>query len=297
MALAAVLSAMRTLILDAPELPEAESDRLRTFRSMFPDLSEEERVDLAKMRPARLGVYTRSIFIGEADLISTYQSMAVALLARSYRQQERRFGLVEFMRLVHKHHPWKTATTEGLIENFALALADSAIEVGPERQLAIDAARFERGLFYARRLPAGSHHPRESLELADLGEMTVGEILQLRWWPPQSTRLDVFSHDWGKAYRLFRQNDKRLPEVIDERALRVAFGRDRENTPRWQEVPPTLFQYLQGNLGSGGDLHGFAQSVLEDLAPQISEEEGFRAFLDYLRLLLDCGVMVVPRAL
>ncbi len=296
MALAAVLSAMRSLILDAPPLPANQGDRIVALREMFPSLSQDEVEDLSKMEPARLQIYTTSIFNGESDLLGSCYKATVALLSRSLETREKNLNLLSFVQSLHHFHPWKTATTEGLVENFARGLADPRIEVGPLRRELVECSRFERHLFYARRTRSIDCDPKGSLQLGDLAELTVGEILELRWRMPQTVFFDTFAFDLGRFLAAFRR-DGSLPAVLDEREVEIVFSRDRENMVRWREFEPALFAYFQRCGTTGGVLADMAGAVLNDLPESTPEDEGFRKFLEALRSAIECGVIVLPKTI
>ena len=94
MALAGVLSAMREIILDAPELPEDQTARLKVFEKSFPQLTPSEREDLSKISPEKFGIYTTSIFVGEKNIIANNFPMTVKVLETYWpSESEGKFSL------------------------------------------------------------------------------------------------------------------------------------------------------------------------------------------------------------
>ena len=84
MALAAILSAFRQLVLDGIELPPTQDERAALYSKKFQGLSPEEIEDLSKMDPARLKVYTSSVFMAEGGILSTAFPLTLAILRRSW---------------------------------------------------------------------------------------------------------------------------------------------------------------------------------------------------------------------
>lgn len=294
MALAAVLSAMRSIILDAPALPSDENARRNFYREQFPGLSECEAIDLAKMQPERLTIYTRSIFSGEAGILKNYFRMTVAAIERAYQRQGRLLKLRDFVQAMHKVFPWKTKTTEGLVESFERFLAHPASELGDQRELIRELAAFERQVFFARRLPLNEYEPGQGLRIDELRTRTVGDLLTLHWKLPTTTALGAFHWDIPSAQAAYKQSGN-LPEMIDEREVRIIFSRDHENYVHWTQVPESVRLYLSSVERKDDSLGSLAEAFVTSCPTHSDEAKMFSDFLKLVETLLATGAIVLPR--
>ncbi|MBN8548798.1 MAG: hypothetical protein J0M12_05750 [Deltaproteobacteria bacterium] len=294
MALAAMLSAMRTIILESPTLPESEEARRLTYHVLFPDLSSPEVEDLAKIPPQRFHIYTRSIFSGEADLISHYHAMTCALIERAMQKRSKQaFSMRDFVRTMHTTHPWKSSTTEGLLESFARYLQDKASEFGEFSRRILESAQFEHHLFVARRHPDNDHKPSASVDRNKLAKLTVGEVLELDWHIPATTSFQQFTFDIPAAYSYFHTHKGVLPPTIVQKHMYVMFGRDARHTVRWKEIPEELFTYFTKQSHGADRLDGVAARFVESLPPGLSEQESFAQFINFGVDLIEAGLVVV----
>lgn len=294
MALAAVLSAMRTIILDAPQLPETEEARRISFHALFPQLSEHEVEDLAKISPQRFSIYTRSIFNSEADLIAHYHAFTCALIERAWQKKRRESLLLrDFVRMMHAKRPWKTSTTEGLLEAFGQFLEDRAADFGEYRQHILEAAAFERHLFYARRRVDSSPKGPSPIDRKRLAALTVGEVLNLSWHIPSTTSFQQFASDIPAAYSYFQSHQGTPPAIIAQHKLFMMFGRDNRHVVRWREIPEPLYRYFTKASHGQGTLDAVAELFVETLPPGLSEQEGFVQFINFGLDLIEAGLIVV----
>jgi len=289
MALAAVLSAMRTIILDAPSLPDTEGARRVSFRALFPVLSAEEIEDLAKISPDRFRIYTRSIFNGESGLIERYYALTCAMLGRTWEENHSEsFSVRDLMRALHAKRPWKTATTEGLVENFGEYLKDLSSQLGKSQEQIIEAARFEREVFYARR---GADETTLALTREELAALTVGQVLNLTWSMPATSAWHSFNYDIAAAYTYFNAHSSALPSMIAEREHFLIFGRDVTNTVRWREISKEVFQYFEEQKSRSGSLGELAEHFVGVLPAGMPEEQSFVLFLEFVVDLVESGII------
>lgn len=296
MALAAVLSAIRTIILDVPDIPAGEQDRRVSYRVLFPELSVEEVEDLAKIPPQKLFIYTRSIFNGESDLIAHHHPFTCALVERAWQKHRRgEFKLRNLVRAVHAKHPWKTKWTEGLIESFGRYLADSASEFGDLRNQITEAAAFERHIFYARRCADAAAKGGVTVDRKRLASLTVGEVLSLGWYIPATTTFQTFTYDVPAAYAYFQSHQGRLPNLIAQRKAFLMFGRDGRHAARWREIPEQLFSYFSKESRGEGTLDAVAERFVQTLPPGLSEQESFVQFITFGVDLIEAGLVVVNK--
>ena len=88
MSLSGVLSAVRQLVLDEIDLSANQDERRALYASRFTGLTELEVADLAKMEPARLALYTNSVFTAEGSILQRYFPLSYHrfILEQSVRQ-------------------------------------------------------------------------------------------------------------------------------------------------------------------------------------------------------------------
>src|SRR5690606_16960159 len=72
MALHAVLSAVRQILLDFDTLPASAHARMSLYRERFKDLSTEEVEDLARIPSEKLAIYQETIFVGESNILRNH---------------------------------------------------------------------------------------------------------------------------------------------------------------------------------------------------------------------------------
>jgi hypothetical protein len=289
MALAEMLSALRTIILDVPELPASQSERVKSFRGLFPALSNEEIEDLSHLPPERLQIYTRSIFSGERSLLLNNFKLTFAFMSREAAGGAALFASAELAREVHRQFPWKTSTTPGLIESFMNFLTGYPFSSIEERETALDIATFEKSLFFIRRseanlTPAG---PTKS----DLSERTVGEILEIPLSLPANSMVQKSSCDLAALSQSFTTHNGRLPEDVVRRPCWFALGRDHQHRTRWLEIPESVFHFLSENFARTATLGDLAGAFVESLDSGIPEKRAFGLFLDFACALAECGAI------
>jgi hypothetical protein len=292
MALAAVLSAMRSIILDAPKLPVDETARRSFYREQFPELSDFEVADLAKMQPNRLAIYTRSIFTGEAGILKNFFRMTIAVIERAQQRRSQPLKLRDAVQRMHSLFPWKTKTTEGLVESFERFLAHEAFELGEQRELIREIAAFERHIFYARRLPWDERSPDTHFRIERLHSLTVGEVLSMNYALPTTTSFGTFHWDIPAAHAAFKR-DGVLPEQLEARALHLVFSRDSAHYIHWTKVPESVFAHLSSGDDTNRALGDLAETFVASYPAGSDEAQMFSDFLKLIDTLVSSGAIVL----
>lgn len=287
MALAAMLSALRTLILDLRELPSEAEARRALYAHIFPELSAPEVDDLVKIDPQKLGIYSTSIFTGEGKLLEAKLPMTWEALRRCWETCfHERPTYQQMARRLHALHPWRSNRTEDLVEG-ALEFIGTNIPLSDWRRLEIVAlANLERDRFYAaRRIP---NLPSICLPLEELTKLTVSELLAARCFIPSTTLLSEFDYAVLKARDAFRHNKEFLPLIPMHTC--VVTSRATDNSVHCTEVPAPVLALLQ-RVGANAyvSVEDLAITFTATLGGDQNESQQFAQFFDFLLTLIEQG--------
>jgi len=175
MGLPDVLSAVRQLILDGIDLPACAGDRQKLYAIRFQGLSADELEDLAQMDPARLGLYTRSIFAAEGRMLTSYFPLTLHLLKRGWPH-----GIYSARELAHRIHgvaPWRGIHSPSLgtcLGEFIQHGRAWTIEPMPYIE---DVYRYEQASLEIRKAPNEDPRPHGVERLRDAASVSVEEML------------------------------------------------------------------------------------------------------------------------
>lgn len=277
MALAGVLSAMREIILDAPQLPPTRDERLIHFRSRFPALSEAEREDLSKIDPALFDVYTKSIFRGERNLLRNQFPVTMAVLAARWESvYGSRFDAFDLTVRLHRAYPWKSASTVQFAENFRRFIGETLPEFIARYPMTSELVELEELTIRARRVTCAK--PLREVALSDLTSLTVAEILALQLQPSTATTLYRSSFDVISLVHQFYQLGKSLPEQLPEKSGHYygVCGQDSEGVVIWEKISATQYDCLYAlKSDNPHSFDAFAEATLADLPDSLTEEAAF----------------------
>lgn len=297
MSLADVLSATRELIFSRYEIPSALAERTTFYRERFPALTPEELEDLAKIDPARLRIYTGTVYAGERNTLRMHFPLTFALLKRAMGDD---FDSMELIKDVHERYPWSHHSTKDLAERFARYIANDVPRLVERDPFLPDVARMEvLDLEIAR----AEDTDGEAVEPAVLGTLTVGDLLELDLVIPVATRTLRASCDVLAVRRAYFAADNEQDFVMPDYERRDTFlvgGRNAANYVRWVEVPESvlaLFEELaSGTAPSPVGVQLLADAfVSSDRGPDggnQAEEELFAEFVAMLRSLLERGLLL-----
>lgn len=284
MALASLLSAMRTLILDAPEVPEEQIERVRHYRSVFPELSHAEVDDLAKIAPAKFKIYTTSIFNGETDLIRNNFKVSCSLLEEIAADAGRPFALKPFVRLMHKFYPWKSWTTAALIENFLRFLNHPAAELGSWKDAAVEMASFEQQIFLARRKQTTAHDSEKCLSIPQIAAVTVGQLLETGWVLHETTSIQEYQHNVPELYERFSLTKACSLAEVRRAPCSIMVYREPSNTVGWTTIPKYVGEIFKAKRQ--GTVAEVAEAFVASANAASEEAELFAQFSVFLDDLL-----------
>lgn len=296
MSLAGVLSAMRVIILDDPDLPPDGGKRLEFFRTKFPDLTDHEAEDLAKMPPDRIRIYTNSIFIGEKRLIESNFPMTLAVLKKHWgRVFPAEFDCLEIVKDLHKHYAWKATDTVALGSNFVRYVADKFAPITALAPHLNEVSRFELIHREVKKSPDDICTAAESLRVSDIAGIKVEDLLRLKCMIPRCARFESFDFDIKNFRNSFIENKQALPGTIDERPVLYCCSRGRNTMPRWTVLHPATFSFLEKRKrGDFFEIEELAGACAEAEGADKTETELFASFIAFLKVLLDHGVIIAP---
>ncbi len=295
MPLAALLSAIRRLVLDRLPIPEAFDERKVFFRGSFPELTAEEIADLAKIDPERLRIYTQTIFTGERSVLRNHFPITFSLLRARFDPDLDTF---EFTRDLHAARPWKSHLTIGLTTNFVEYLRLDRPDILDRIPELGDVAELERLTVDISRAEDSTNSFGTLLEIDQLSAMTVGALMECPAIFPSYVRVHDFEYDVLAFRHLFIQNGGELPEVLCEQRRTFAVGgRSRALSVKWQAVSEPVFEFIGAqNSDEEFTLAELADAVIAGEIENQDEAELFKIFVRLLQALIKDGVLLVKAA-
>lgn len=295
MGLHEIQSALRQLILDAPDLPKDKDSRERLYKDIFPLLTKDEIEDLAKMPPSGIKVYTSSVFSGERGLIDNNFPMSVKILYRFWNEAySSKFSLLEFVKSLHKKKPWKTTSAVELGENFVSYIKEELSVLHSYAPYLSDIAQLELLIRKIRKFPDQTLSADQSLSIENLKALTVDKLLEMNFEIPNYVSLYKFDFDVVSAHSYYIKNDDSLPEVTTQKATFVALGRDRSAFPRILSISSLIFNFLSSQTRTIPiSLSLLAETFISDCNQEKEEAQIFSEFMQLLLDLIEHGVIVV----
>lgn len=292
MALAAVLSAMREIILNLDPLQGDSKEKDKFLESRFPDLSKEEREDLAKIPTEKFEIYTRSVFGGERNLLKNLFPMTFARLIAVWMDK---YSLVlneiEFVRRLHQRRPWRGNATVTIADNFVQSIRHDFPELLALAPELVDMGRIEQIALEVKRHISPNLSELSVLSDARISQLTVAELLNQELHFAECIQFETFQFDVISARKYFFANNQQLPKVVEAASLFTICGRNLENFPRWVSLNEGVWQAVR-NLGPGSKipLVNFAEVVVQSCDSGMSEAALFEKFLSTLAELRSAGV-------
>ena len=300
MALAQLLSAMKDIILDVLSMPEEQKEREVFLKKTFLELSQNELEDLSKINPAKLRLYSNSIFSGEKDLIHRNFPMTVAYLEKYWNLVSKDdFSLFKLIKNIHKTKPWKSYSTVDLGRNFVDFINQEFVNIISRVPFLPELAEMELLLRIVRRSPDDKIMPKDSLSLTAISSMTVEKILDLNFLIPTCVEFSVFSYDLISERAAFVENNDYLPDTIMRKNLYCSLSRNRECLQRWTMLPQSLFNALKTlpryeNTPLSLLAEKFLDAANQNSANHGADEESlFREFIGIIYRSMENGMIVV----
>ena len=295
MALAALLSAMKEIILSCPVMPEEEEQRRLYLKDNFPKLSSEEVEDLSKISPKKFQIYSNSIFSGERNLIKRNFPMTIAALANLKPDRySKDSDLTKLLKDLHKQHPWQSTQTVELGKNFVAYIKGLPRDLISKAPYLAELAEFELQLRIVRRTPDDEIMPADSLSEKELSSMTVEAVLGLKYLIPSFVIFAEFDYDVPAARQYFTSNKRILPESIGKKFTCSAISRNAEGLPRWRELNREIYRLLQAKeRKKPHNISEIVETLLSTEGQLKDEIQLFKSFMDLLSKLIASGVVVV----
>ncbi len=294
MALHAMLSAMKELILNADPLPESVTERRKVYEIRFPELSSNELEDLAALPPGALATYSNSIFSGERGIIQNHFRISLMLLDRGWQKLHlKKFSLFEYMKGLHRRRPWKSYRTEFLLEIFARDLQQQQELLRVEPALS-DCAEFEYINFLIKRIkPAFSLEDYTVASDLKLETLSVEELLSLQIVLAPFTQFLKLGHDINSIYS--NPPGYVLEDPILAGQYHAIGARDQAGLARWAYVPEQVFELLKGY--SSQKIFS-AEEIAQSLAQSSNASSEQALFIEFLTLfstlIANQALLLVP---
>ena len=292
MALAGVLSAIRTLILDVDQFPSDVASRQKKYCSLFPELTQTEIEDLAKIEPDRIKTYTTSIFAGEANILKNHFKVTLALLTNIWpKVYSEELNYTQLTRKLHNLRPWKSNLTVDLASNFYQFLLNDVPELIEASNILQHIADLELTTLEIRRAEDDSNEVSVVHPYVFDENLQVSEFLSLNFSVPSCVRLKKYPYDVVQIYKEFNL-EKREPAANLPEQLTFALGsRNQKKFVRWKVVPEVIFDALK--LKSSATLSELAEVFVSASNTEQSEAEVFAQFLELVAALNRAGIISV----
>lgn len=325
MSLSDVLSATKDLIYSHIELPPHVEERIALYRGRYPALTVEEIEDLAKMEPARIRIYTGTVYAGERNTVRMHFPLTFNLIRRAAGG---RFDSMAMIHVMHEEYPWTEYTTRDLAEKFARFVTK---ELAAENPSAARAGSPDAGSVIAKIIPPGASWTPEpflagavelelhelisaraedssgsALDPASLASLTVGELLELELIIPPATSVFRTAGDILQLRREFIRDEEGFTVPPYDGVRRSLLGgRDNENYLRWVQVPDAVAELFTELMIAADPRVGRSEPLLtvQTLAEAVvaavaesgeerTEEQLFGELLSLLSQLLERGILL-----
>lgn len=292
MALQAVLSVFRQLILDGIDLPPTAAQREVLFRERFTELSDAEIEDLAKMEPSQLGIYTNSVFSAEGSILKNAFPLTLAVLEDAWPEDWGGYSTRTLARRIHKAAPWRGIHSMTLGESLRSFVGRECGRISAHAPWLLEAAQLEQTMLEIRRAPNEPVAPQSEAEIEQLAGLTVGELLALNAYVPALLREVQLTYDLLSVRRAVTEGEKLFaPNHLPQRLLGA---RPHDYGVLFVAVPDQVSLLMLESRGRDLPLLQIAEAFQASVAVQeASEDEAFRAFYSTLRALVAAGALSI----
>ncbi|RME39782.1 MAG: hypothetical protein D6788_04725 [Planctomycetota bacterium] len=297
-----VLSAIRVLVLDDPPLAEDPQAREAELARRFPNLTPQERADLAAVPPERLRVYTNLIFAGMREMVRWAYPLSLGVIVEVIRAEgdDRPEGEIAFdlMRELHRFRPWRHPSTRELAAHFRDFIETHNpqwLRARPMLASLLDFEQVEVDVFYAEDAPG------EPFRLDEITSLSVEAFMGLEVMRPLYVVLREYPFDvpaWARDRR--REEDLAVEEPPPDKGW-FACGRDPDSLmPHWVRLEnPAERAAIQSVGASGRDtVQRMAEAYLASRGVD-AEADPQAAFVDFFERFArwaQAGVVLRPTA-
>lgn len=294
MGLPQVLSAIRTLILDAEQLPVTCDERNETYAQWFPELTRAEREDLAKIPNEKLQIYTATIFTGESKIIQNHFKLTLKALIPAweavYKEPWKR---VPFTRKIHSVRPWKSYETQAFVNAVRDALCYDLPELLQHTPVISDFASLEALAVEIKRAPDIEQQLDSAISLESLQSFTVDELLGLQVHVQPASRILTLARDIIPVYVAYHRDGIEPQLTLPETETYVIGSRTPENLLRWTRVPVGIAHLCRTTPDTSLNAYAEVYAALDSIG---SEEERFAHFMHDLTVLIRHNALALYQA-
>lgn len=294
MALHAVQSAMKTLIVGGIDLPDSATSREKVYRELFPELSSVEVQDLAAIPPQRLKIYTDSIFAAQSGILQRNFPCSVEMVKRMWPADL--YGSFSPYRLaqeVHRCAPWRGIHSDSLGESLLAFLASTSFAPALGNSGVLDMATFELASLRIRKSPSNGFVPqlREAFEAA-VEKTSVADLLLCSLTASPILHVLSLSFDVIECRKALRESGE--PPGYQTRMHTLVGARPVDYGSAWHEVPALVGELFEKVVQGDGERKVPVAALAEAFLPSLvgkDEAATFREFMTHLSQLVEIGAL------
>ncbi len=292
MALHAVLSAFRQIVLDELGLPETASEREALYSRLFPGLSGPEVQDLAQMSPARLAIYTSSVFSAEGNILKNAFPLTLATIESSWPKEWGEHSGRALAQRIHKAAPWRGIHSMTLGESLQAFVERERVEHFVSLPWLSEAALLEQAMLEIRRAPNELIGPQTEAELDFFSTRNVSELLEQQVYVPSLVRGVELSFDLLAARKELLATGKLVVPI--KLSQRLVGARPKDYGVQFVALPHEVHSLMVKSRGEVIPLSSIAEAFLTSSEDsEKSEDEVFRIFYSAIRSLIAVGALSI----
>lgn len=293
MALQAVLSAFRQLILDGIDLPATVLARESLFRSRFASLSDQEVEDLAKMEPSRLSLYTTSVFSAEGNILKNAFPLTLAALEAAWPAEWGGYSARALAQRIHRTAPWRGIHSMTFGESLISFIERDCGNIREAVPWLPEAANLEQAMLEIRRALNEPVRPQAESEIEKLSSLTVEQLLARNAHIPALLRCVTLEYDLLKARQEVLDGARLQPPALMRQ--RLVGARPHDYGVAFLEVSPEVSALLEQRRGQTVAFRDIAEAFVSGVDEQATsgEQQTFRVFFSLLRGLVSIGAVSV----
>lgn len=293
MPLADVLSALREVIItEASKLPSSVEEREEFFKSRFPNLSPLEIEDLVKIPPERFAIYTKTVFVGEANVLAKHLPLFFLLLKENWHLSSKKpFIKRALVQNAQKEFPWKSQNTYGLMKSVVSFLKKEHGTLFENLPYLEEVFMLEKLTLRTKRAANNKKQSRQKIKGEEISQLTVSALLELEFTVSKFCQFLNTSYDVISYRKDFHENEKKIPlEPPGKKSFHLISTRDSKHKIYWSQLTSSSWKFLK-------DLKKEEFFSLKELATIFSEnikgdeEKAFAEFYNTLSFLLKNGAL------
>jgi len=291
-----VLKAVKSILIEIPDIPNDPQARRVLYSKKFSNLSEDEIEDLVAIPPANLQIYTESIFSGQRNLIKTRLPISFALVAGAHKKLGKPFNAYEFIVARERARPWRSSFTDDLLRAFQEFVTLDLIELVTVEPVLQSILTLERGTFAISRA-LDELTESDCLSIRDIEYMPLREVMELDFFAPSSVRI-VESHFDLLSLKSFYSQNKTVPSSIESFKENLIFlgARSLTNNLQWRQVSEKESQIFSSLPRSAPtSLSVLAERYVQTMQLNAEDRSSAQAFIRFLTEFLSSGAVHILR--